>query len=82
MIMHESNWRLTSVVTNKKVEQVALYFGSTCCPTALCMLNMKKMMRAEIICPHGPRDSQAGKWTKGQREKEIWENTFFENSFH
>ena len=66
VIMHESNWRLTSVVTNKKVEQVALYFGSTCCPTALCMLNMKKMMRAEIICPHGPRDSQAN----GQRDRE------------
>ena len=66
MIIHENNWRLTSFVTNKKVEQVAVYFGSTCCPTALYMLNMKKMMRAEIICPHGPRDSQAN----GQRDRE------------
>ena len=48
----------------------------TCCPTPLHMLNMKKMIRAEIkkiknlkfICP-GPR--QPDKWTKGQSEQNL-----------
>ena len=61
-------------------------FWSTCCPTALYMLNMEKMIRAEIknqklvkfICPRQPN-----KWNrqKGQKEKEILENTFFKKIF-
>ena len=35
---------LLVLLQNKKVEKVAVYFSSTCCPTALYMLNMKKMI--------------------------------------